>query len=74
MASRPSRTAGKVYSGMQSKDGKRGWRLDYDDKKKMHVNWWRVEDGVEWKGAITIDGKSQNDYWDALSHFPWVGY
>lgn len=72
LAARPSKTAGKVYSGMQSKDGKRGWRLDYDAEKGMHVNWWRIEDGFEWKGAVKIPGKNQDDYHSALRHFPWI--
>ena len=36
-----------VYSGMQSKDGARGWRLDFDEnnpQKGAHINWWIVPD------------------------------
>jgi len=73
VATRPSRTAGRVVSGMQSPDGKKGWRLDFDDEKGLHLNWWKIEDGVSWKGYVTIPGKNQNDYWELLDHFPWIG-
>ncbi|MFD8997376.1 polymorphic toxin-type HINT domain-containing protein [Streptomyces abikoensis] len=34
----------KLYVGMQSPDGRSGWRIDFDPKnpeKALHVNWWK---------------------------------
>jgi hypothetical protein len=51
-----------------------GWRIDYDDKKGFHVNWWdRTAGGKrkEWNyGAITVEGATEADYYELLSHFP----
>ena len=38
---------GKVV-GFKSADGKKGWRIDYDDKKGAHINWWNGKE----KGSI----------------------
>jgi hypothetical protein len=71
LAERPSRTAGKVYSGMKSPDGTKLWRLDYDGTKGFHVNWERVEDGVKYHGYFKVPGKTQGDYLDLILHrFP----
>ena len=29
-----------LENGMSTKDGKRGWRIDFDDKKGIHFNWY----------------------------------
>lgn len=34
-----------VYTGMQSANGKSGWRLDFDpdnSSKGVHINWWHT--------------------------------
>ncbi|MET2996842.1 hypothetical protein ABXT01_13040, partial [Flavobacterium columnare] len=36
--------------GFMSKDGKKGWRVDFDPKKGGHINWWNGNQ----KGAILI--------------------
>jgi hypothetical protein len=36
--------------GYMSKDGKKGWRVDFDIKKGGHINWWNGNK----KGAILI--------------------
>ncbi|MEW2116045.1 polymorphic toxin-type HINT domain-containing protein [Streptomyces sp. NPDC005474] len=65
-------------TGMQSPDGMRGWRIDYDPKdpkKAFHINWW-VRDGGKrsaggWRsGANVITGGTEDDYLALLSHFP----
>jgi len=39
----------------------RGWRIDFDDKKGAHINWFNNATGE--KGAIPFDGtKAQVDY------------
>ena len=66
-----------VYTGIQSPDGLSGWRIDFDPQnpeKGFHVNWWFREgpkrrDGW-YSGAITIEGGTQQDYWEILNHFP----
>ncbi|WP_190092856.1 polymorphic toxin-type HINT domain-containing protein [Streptomyces melanogenes] len=72
----------RLYVGMQSPDGKSGWRIDWDKddpKKGFHVNWWknfdrskkRSEMGPDSsRGAIHIPGEYQ-DYADIARHFPW---
>ncbi|MEJ2622448.1 MAG: hypothetical protein P8163_20015 [Candidatus Thiodiazotropha sp.] len=59
---------------MQSQDGKRGWRLDWDTRgsKGMHINWWIEEEGVLMRGANKIDGSSYDDYLRIIEHFPWL--
>ncbi|MEW2438716.1 putative T7SS-secreted protein [Streptomyces caniferus] len=64
-------------TGMQSPDGSRGWRIDYDSrdaKKAFHVNWW-VKEGLKrsdsWSyGANVIRGGDLQAYRDILRHFP----
>ncbi|GAA2341676.1 hypothetical protein Scani_66710 [Streptomyces caniferus] len=64
-------------TGMQSPDGSRGWRIDYDSrdtKKAFHVNWW-VKEGLKrsdsWSyGANVIRGGDLQAYRDTLRHFP----
>lgn len=65
-------------TGMQSPDGTRGWRIDYDpDKpeKAFHINWW-VRDGVKrssggWKyGANVVSGGTYDDFLSLIEHFP----
>ncbi|MBS2966505.1 hypothetical protein KGA66_25925 [Actinocrinis puniceicyclus] len=70
---------GQVYSGMQSPDGARGWRLDFDPNslKGVHVNWWDKSSGPKrgsgWRtGAVVMDGFEEGDYLGILSGFPKV--
>jgi hypothetical protein len=67
----------KIYTGMQSKDGTRGWRLDFDpndSSKGVHINWWYTPDLTKLKksyyGMITIESATENLYLELLSHFP----
>ncbi|TLS42927.1 hypothetical protein FE633_28440 [Streptomyces montanus] len=64
-------------TGMQSPDGNRGWRIDFDPKdpdKGFHVNWWNREGrkrSDNWKlGANTVRGGTEADYLAVLEHFP----
>ncbi|MBQ0848679.1 RHS repeat protein [Streptomyces sp. BH-SS-21] len=64
-------------TGMQSPDGSRGWRIDFDPKdpeKGFHVNWWSREGrkrSDDWKlGANTVRGGTEGDYLAILEHFP----
>jgi hypothetical protein len=76
-----------LVTGQMSRDGTRGWRIDFDPGtrgkpgKGLHVNWWRLEDGVWYKGSNEVVGakpisdpatmKMFHDlYLDTLSHFP----
>lgn len=65
---------GKI-TGSMSADGKRGWRVDWDDNKNFHVNWWDRTGGVkrkDWKyGANTVPAKTKTDFDELLDHaFP----
>ncbi|MET7489578.1 polymorphic toxin-type HINT domain-containing protein [Streptomyces sp. NPDC005538] len=67
----------KIYSGMQSPDGLRGWRIDFDAKspKGVHINYWDKTSGPKrssgWKtGAIVIDGLTEGDYRAIINRFP----
>jgi hypothetical protein len=58
--------------GRQSRDGLRGWRLDWDSTKGFHVNWWdktaNPKSRVDWLyGAIKIKG-SWHDFIELLKH------
>ena len=55
-------------TGVQSADGTSGWRIDWDTRGSngFHVNWWNGSA----RGANIIDGATQADYWEVLSHFP----
>ncbi|MFG3347650.1 putative T7SS-secreted protein [Streptomyces sp. NPDC048018] len=68
--------AGRV-TGMQSPDGMRGWRIDFDPdnpEKGFHVNWWsRVgrKRSDQWQyGADTIRGGTEGDFLEILEHYP----
>jgi hypothetical protein len=58
--------------GRQSPDGLRGWRMDWDNKKGYHVNWWDRTGGAkrdDWiYGAITIVDGTWDDYIELLKH------
>ncbi len=60
-------------SGMQSPDGLRGMRLDWDQTKQVHVNWWDYSGGSkrsDWVyGANTIPSMSKAQFEDLMSHF-----
>ncbi|MEX2972531.1 DUF6531 domain-containing protein [Streptomyces sp. C184] len=66
-----------AVTGMQSPDGSRGWRIDYDPdnpEKAFHVNWW-VKEGAKrsdsWTyGANVINGGDLQAYRDIFRHFP----
>ena len=38
--------------GMESVDRSREWRIDWDESKGAHINWWNGKQ----KGAITFTG------------------
>lgn len=44
-------TQTKKLTGYKTHDWKKGWRIDYDDIKGAHINWW---DGNK-KGAVLFD-------------------
>ncbi len=58
--------------GKQSRDGLRGWRMDWDSQKGYHVNWWDRTGGAKRKdwlyGAIKINGGTWDDYIGLLQH------
>lgn len=58
------------YSGEMSPDGKRGWRVDWDDKKGVHINWWDHTGGRKrrdwWYGANQVPSSSYDDYMAVL--------
>lgn len=58
--------------GRQSKDGLRGWRMDWDPDKGYHVNWWDKTGGAKRKdwiyGAEKIEGGTWHDYIELLKH------
>lgn len=61
-------------TGRQTSDGRRGWRIDYDERKGFHINWWDRAAGTkraEWRyGANRIVNGTEDDYWKLLQHFP----
>lgn len=61
-------------TGRMSPDGLQGWRLDFDQDKQLHVNWWDRTGGPkrsDWVyGASKVEGKGLNDLLDILQHFP----
>ena len=63
-----------IYTGMQSLDGNRGWRLDFNPRDSNiggHINWWHISEiGKIYRGMIKVDHMDSNLYWDILSHFP----
>ncbi len=58
--------------GSASPDGLRGWRIDFDQTKGYHVNWWDKADGVkrsDWTyGANIIKGGTEGDFLNFLQH------
>ncbi len=54
-------------TGRQSQDGLRGWRIDWDEKKGFHVNWWDRTGGRKrdsWKyGANIVEGGTRDDFY-----------
>ncbi|MFI6405031.1 hypothetical protein [Streptomyces sp. NPDC050548] len=69
----------QIYSGMQSPDGLRGWRMDFDDKspKGVHINYWDKTSGPKrssgWKtGAVVINGLTEGDYRAIINRFPHI--
>ncbi|MFF5469255.1 putative T7SS-secreted protein [Streptomyces achromogenes] len=72
--------AGRI-TGMQSPDGMRGWRVDFDPKnpeKGFHVNWWvrngpKRSDGWDYGASIVRhdDPKAaEQAYYEVLAHLP----
>jgi RHS repeat-associated protein len=72
--------AGRV-TGMQSPDGMRGWRVDFDPRdpeKGFHVNWWvrngpKRSDGWDYGASIVRhdDPKvAEQAYYEVLAHLP----
>ncbi|MFH7338156.1 putative T7SS-secreted protein [Streptomyces sp. KHY 26] len=69
-------------TGMQSPDGTRGWRVDFDDKnpeKGFHVNWWvrqglkRSSGGWDYGAAIVkfdTPEAAERAYYEVLAHLP----
>jgi hypothetical protein len=63
----------KFYTGTQSKDRSKGWRLDFDpssDIKGAHINWWFNINNQKYKGTIRIEKMTNEIYNELLSHFP----
>ncbi|THU39401.1 hypothetical protein FAM09_12915 [Niastella caeni] len=46
--------ANKIVVGMQSADGSRGWRIDFDPEKGAHYNWFNNNTGE--RGAVFFEG------------------
>ena len=63
-----------TVTGRMSPDSLRGWRLDYDDAKGFHVNWWDRSAGPKrsmWKyGAIKVEDGTLDDMYSLMQHFP----
>jgi len=65
-------------TGMQSPDGLRGWRVDFDPNnpdKGFHFNWWVRTAGKRsaggWQtGANVVTGGTYQQYLDLICHFP----
>jgi hypothetical protein len=58
--------------GRSTKDGARGWRVDWDSVKGYHINWWDYTGGkkrASWLyGAVVISGGTWDDYIEFLRH------
>jgi hypothetical protein len=58
--------------GSSSRDGLRGWRIDFDKGKGYHVNWWDKTGGnarsTWWYGANQIEGGTYGDFLFFLQH------
>lgn len=61
-------------TGRMSADGLRGWRIDFDATKGMHINWWDRTAGAArsvWRyGANIVEGATVDDFYALLQHFP----
>jgi RHS repeat-associated protein len=62
-------------TGRMSPDGRQGWRIDFDESKGFHVNWWNKSEGSkrsQWiYGANKIEGGTVDDFKSLLDHgFP----
>lgn len=62
-------------TGRMSPDGSKGWRLDFDEKKGFHLNWWDRSAGGKrsnwYYGSNEVSGKSYDDFKNLLDHgFP----
>jgi hypothetical protein len=61
-------------TGMQSRDGLRGWRLDFKRGEGVHVNWWDKTQGTtraEWVyGMNKVPAMTYDAYLALLQHFP----
>jgi hypothetical protein len=69
----PIHEIGRVKGSMNRDGVSGGWRLDFDrddPRKGLHINWWRMDGGVYYRGANIIEGGTQDLYWEILSHFP----
>jgi hypothetical protein len=56
-------------NGSMSPDRTRGWRLDYSPQKGGHINWWRIEGGIQYQGSISIRADEATFYKLLLGHF-----
>jgi LysM repeat protein len=63
-----------LVTGRASSDGSRGWRLDFDNEKLFHINWWDNTGGSKRAdrlyGASKIEGGTLDQYRELLHHFP----
>ena len=64
-------------TGRQSRDGLRGWRIDFDPNdpaKGFHVNWWDRSGGTKrdkwFYGVNVVEGGTYDDYLELMQHFP----
>jgi hypothetical protein len=59
--------------GSASRDGLRGWRIDFDQTKGFHVNWWNRTAGSarsDWiYGANIVEGGNEKAFLELLQHF-----
>jgi hypothetical protein len=64
-----SKGYGKI-GGRQTADGKKGWRLDYDPEKGLHINIWDYTKGKgskSYKSNIRFDG-NEDTFVSLLKH------
>jgi hypothetical protein len=61
-------------TGRMSPDGRRGWRVDWDPEKGLHINWWNRTGGIsraDWfYGANMVKGGTLDQLYSLLEHFP----
>lgn len=55
-------------NGWQNADGSRGWRIDFDpnSSKQTHINWWRMENGVLYRGSITVQSADERVFLEIM--------